>query len=104
MSDKNPKNNYKKCLDAIYHFDKLKLFIEKSDFNNKTKKNFMNFIANTILWYGRSLDSKNQKKYIELLKKRNLKKYLINKNSKNILKFLICNINYNLYYMISRFI
>ena len=104
MLTKNVEKNYKKCLDAIYHFDKLKVFIEKNNFNKKTKKNVMNFIASTMLWYGKSLDRKNQNKYIKLLKKRNIKKYLINNSSKSIIKFLICNISYKLYYMIRRFI
>ncbi len=89
MREENFEKTKKKIDDKLYHFDNLIKYINESNYENKTKENFLIYITNSLLAVIKGLDKKNKKYLKRELKKRRVTKYIKVKNLKQLLKKIL---------------
>lgn len=92
----NNKENKKEMQETYFeYFEQLNLKINESNYSEKTKKIYKKYLVGTLIWYGTTLEEKEQKEYVKTIK---------NKNIKIDNKLIALFYNMNLYYKIRKYI
>lgn len=97
MTSKDYSKTLKKVYDFLTGFDYLYSSINEIDVEDKYKKIFLSFIANSCIIKMGELNKEDREKYIEELKKRNIYDLILDDNLKRKLKKMLIKTNVNLY-------
>ncbi len=95
MRDKN--KNLKKAYDKLAHYDNMVEKLENMQISEYTKENVKIFYTNSILLTIKDLDKKEQRDYINEIKRRKMKNNIKIRDFKQLIKRIILSININLY-------
>lgn len=82
----------------LYHFDDM--FFRIDNYSDAIKKYFKSFLANTLIWYGSTLNKRKRRAYIKIIKQKGVVDLLDRRMfRKKVIKFLFF---LNLYYPIKK--
>lgn len=87
----------KKFNDALLHYDCAKVFIEKADLTNQTKRNVKTYYTNAIILKLKELNKEDLNLYIQKIKKRKMLKNIQVHNLKQLIKKIILMVDIKLY-------
>lgn len=93
----NDKNAYKRANDILVHYDNMLKKLKVYNLSNRTKENIKIYYTNCAILKAKELAGKEQKEYINNLKKRKLYKNIKVRNLKQLIKKIVLMLSINMY-------